>query len=233
MLVCVILPVLFNLGFWQLDRAEEKRELQKRYAAQESKPPLTSGELSGSADIPNLAYRRVILEGRYLQEYTALLDNQIVDGRPGYHVVTLFNAIEADTYLWINRGWIPGNLNRELPAVPPVSPDRLMVQGSIYIAPGEAVLLSSDDWSEGWPVRVQSLDMARLSARAGEALGGIKPYQLFSHSIRLDREAAGALDVDWQVINTRPEKHTGYAVQWFAMALALFIFWLFLSFKRR
>ena len=35
--------------------------------------------------------------------------------------------------------------------------------------------------------------------------------------------------VDWQVVNVSPQKHQGYAVQWFAMAAVLFIFYLLRS----
>ena len=55
---------------------------------------------------------------------------------------------------------------------------------------------------------------------------------LFPYSVRLDAGQPGALRVDWEPINTQPEKHTGYAVQWFAMAIALVLFWVYSSLKR-
>ena len=40
---------------------------------------------------------------------------------------------------------------------------------------------------------------------------------------------AAALTIDWPVINVTPEKHTAYAVQWFAMALVLLLLYLWRS----
>ena len=41
--------------------------------------------------------------------------------------------------------------------------------------------------------------------------------------LEIDSDQAGSLVADFPPINIRPEKHTGYAVQWFFMAVALFI----------
>ncbi|NCF18346.1 MAG: SURF1 family protein, partial [Haliea sp.] len=35
----------------------------------------------------------------------------------------------------------------------------------------------------------------------------------------------GALAIDWKVVNVSPEKHRGYAVQWFTMAAVLTVFY--------
>ena len=35
--------------------------------------------------------------------------------------------------------------------------------------------------------------------------------------------------MDWQIVNVSPEKHTGYAVQWFVMAVVLGIFYILRS----
>jgi cytochrome oxidase assembly protein ShyY1 len=59
--------------------------------------------------------------------------------------------------------------------------------------------------------------------------------------VRIDSGQPGALEVDWQVINVSPAKHHGYAVQWFAMALALAVIfgfrssnlWEFLTWRKR
>ena len=61
--------------------------------------------------------------------------------------------------------------------------------------------------------------------KIGDALAG----SLFPYPVRIDPAQPGALSVDWQVINVSPEKHTGYAVQWFSMAAALALIYLLRS----
>jgi cytochrome oxidase assembly protein ShyY1 len=48
--------------------------------------------------------------------------------------------------------------------------------------------------------------------------------RVFPYPIRIAAGEPGALAVNWLVINVSPDKHRGYAVQWFAMAVALLIF---------
>lgn len=48
-------------------------------------------------------------------------------------------------------------------------------------------------------------------------------------SLRLDESSTGAFQTERLVVNVTPAKHTGYAVQWFAMALALGIIFIFLN----
>jgi surfeit locus 1 family protein len=44
---------------------------------------------------------------------------------------------------------------------------------------------------------------------------------LFPYLVRLDMESPALVEAHWQVVNLDPEKHKGYAVQWFAMAATL------------
>ena len=52
---------------------------------------------------------------------------------------------------------------------------------------------------------------------------------LYPYSVRLDADSPGALTVDWPLVNMAPEKHRAYAVQWFCMALALLLIFLWRS----
>jgi cytochrome oxidase assembly protein ShyY1 len=72
----------------------------------------------------------------------------------------------------------------------------------------------------GWPKRIQAIEMDKLRPAVKEVAGA----SLFPYSVRIDSGQPAALTVDWQIINVSPEKHTAYAVQWFTMGLALFIF---------
>jgi cytochrome oxidase assembly protein ShyY1 len=43
--------------------------------------------------------------------------------------------------------------------------------------------------------------------------------------VRSNSGEPGALDADWKIVNVSPQKHQAYAVQWFAMAFALLVFY--------
>jgi cytochrome oxidase assembly protein ShyY1 len=50
--------------------------------------------------------------------------------------------------------------------------------------------------------------------------------------IRLEIDQLGSLPRYWPSTVMSPEKHKGYAIQWFSMALAVLIAWLFFSFSK-
>ena len=45
--------------------------------------------------------------------------------------------------------------------------------------------------------------------------------RLFPFVVRLGESEPSAYEARWPLINAEPEKHQGYAVQWFTMAAAL------------
>lgn len=71
------LPVLISLGFWQLDRAEEKRSFDRQLSAAREQPsvPLASLESPTTA-----AWRAVTLQGYFDPQWIWLLDNRIRGG---------------------------------------------------------------------------------------------------------------------------------------------------------
>ncbi|MBT8149163.1 MAG: SURF1 family protein [Gammaproteobacteria bacterium] len=231
LLVALLLPLLLRLGFWQLDRAEEKHDLQQMYEARRTLPPLLedslpglngSGKVEAMRDASELAFRRVKLSGRFDNAHSFLLDNQIANGRVGYHLLSPFISTSGAKYI-INRGWIAGFADRRLPALPTVEGEQQLV-ASIYVPQGNAVLLGDDSWPAGWPTVVQQVDIEKMSQKLATVLF---PYQL-----RVEPEQPGAALAYWPAISTRPEKHTGYAVQWFLMSIALLICALYASFAK-
>ncbi|MCH1487673.1 MAG: SURF1 family protein [Pseudomonadales bacterium] len=223
-LVVLLLPLLLKLGFWQLDRADEKRHLQQLYASRAAQPHLSSNELQAipEADLTALAFRHVVLRGTFDNDRHFLLDNQILNGAVGYHLLTPL-TLESGSSVLVNRGWIGGHADRRIPSLPEQHGVVELV-ASIYVPQGESVVLGQDEWSVTWPVVVQSVDVER----AAQALG----VDLFDYELRIQPGYPGSQRVSWPAINTRPEKHTGYAVQWFVMAAALLILWLYSSIEK-
>ena len=80
--VVLIVPLLLSLGFWQLDRADEKRALINRQNARKMQPVV---QLSGGFEnADDLRYMNVAASGRYDAEHQFLIDNQVVNGKVGF-----------------------------------------------------------------------------------------------------------------------------------------------------
>lgn len=217
----LMLPALCGLGLWQLQRADEKALLALAFERQQRMPPAPLSQLQESTP-QQLAYRPAKLVGEFAANAYFLLDNRTRNGRIGYEVLHVFRMGEADAAL-VNRGWIAADASRQsLPVIPPV-PGVVEITGHVYVAPGKPYLLAPQVLTDGWPKRIQAIEMALLAPAVEQALG----VRSFPYPVRLDANQPGALDIAWQFINVSPAKHTGYAVQWFSMAAVLALIYLF------
>jgi cytochrome oxidase assembly protein ShyY1 len=215
----VLVPVMVGLGFWQLQRAEEKTRLAIGWEQRRQQAPAPLSELRDTAP-DALAYRRVQLLGEFAEGRYFLVDNKTRQGRFGYEVVALFEQDSGGLVL-VNRGWIAGDpARRSLPQVPPIAGQQ-EVSGHVYVAPGKPYLLGEQVLADSWPKRVQAIEIDKLGPVLGEPL--------FPFTVRVDRNQPGALDAEWLIVNVSPEKHQAYAVQWFAMAAVMAGFYLLRS----
>jgi len=214
----LLVPLMAGLGFWQLERAEEKAQLAAGWEARQQQAPTALSELVG-ADATTLPYHRVRLLGQFSPDQYFLVDNKINRGRFGYEVLSVFQW--GGGYALVNRGWIPGDSARlSLPEVPAVTGE-VEVTGHIYVSPGSPYLLAEQRLEDGWPKRIQAVEMQKLTP----AIKG----ETFPYPIRLDAGQPGALVAEWTVVNMSPEKHQGYALQWLTMAAVLLIIYLLRS----
>lgn len=211
LLAVLLMPLVISLGFWQLDRAEEKRQLQGLFEQRQHAGPIALEALDSQAD---LRYQPVTLRGEFLNEKQLLLDNRIYQGRFGYEIITPFRLAASETIVLVNRGWLQGDISRRsLPEVKTITGE-MALRAEVYVPQGDVMLLA-DELAMGWPRVMQSLNI--------EALQNEFEQTLFPYSVRIKKISAASYTPNWVVVNLQPEKHTGYAVQWFAMALTLLV----------
>jgi surfeit locus 1 family protein len=213
----LLLPFLVGLGLWQLERAGEKSAIA---ASWESRQQAAVVPLDIRAiNVDELAYRRVLLQGEYLADRDFLLDNRIVNGRYGVEVISPFRLANGGGLVLVNRGWIEADRSRQV--LPTVVPETgvLSLRGSVYVAPGTAFTLGQISTGESWPRLIQALEVESLGKMLGEPL--------FPYTVRLEPAPQSVYRRDWPLVNSSPEKHQAYAVQWFSMAvvLALLFIW--------
>lgn len=224
LLTLLLLPAMLGLGMWQLQRADEKSAIATRWEQRKLQPPVALQRVAVD-DTAELEYLPVTLSGQFLAGQYFLLDNRIYRGRFGYEVLGILLLNGGEQSVLVNRGWIAGDSSRQsLPEVPLIS-GPVTVLGHVYVPPGAPYLLAELALERGWPKRIQAIEIDKLE----QVVEGVAGAPLFPYSVRIDPGQSAALAVDWQVINISPEKHTGYAVQWFTMALALLIFFVLRS----
>ncbi|MFK7829807.1 MAG: SURF1 family protein [Congregibacter sp.] len=220
LLTALLVPTLVLLGFWQLERADEKVAIAAQNTLRESASPLPLAALLPMADT-ELAYRQVIVSGYFLADSVILLDNQIRDGRYGHDVYSLFLDEQSAQLVLLNRGWVPGDPSRRSVPDVTVPTQRQTLQATIYVSPGEPYLLAEEQFDTlRWPLLVQSATTAPLRS----AIEAQFDKPVFAAELRLLPDQAGGYRRDWPLINVSPQKHQGYAVQWFTMAAALLLF---------
>jgi surfeit locus 1 family protein len=84
-------------------------------------------------------------------------------------------------------------------------------------------LLADDPWQDGWPKRVQRMDIRPMAT----SLGVARPVE-----VRLDFAPAGLAEAASQGHDFRASRHQGYAAQWFGLALVLGVGYIIYGFKR-
>ncbi|MDQ6684757.1 MAG: SURF1 family protein [Pseudomonadota bacterium] len=190
--------------------------MQRDRVERQALPPLGTAELprSPSAVEPTLQ-RRVRLSGRWLAPRTVFLDNRQMDGKPGFYVVTpllLGTADGADAVL-VQRGWAPRNFAERaaLPAFETAT-GVVSIDGRIAASP------------------------SRMFEFASQASGAIRQNidrDAFAHETQLDLLPVTVVQIDtpgarpdglsrhWTEPAVDVQKHYGYAVQWFAIAVLI------------
>jgi surfeit locus 1 family protein len=220
----VAVAILSTLGFWQLDRARQKRELHALFT-QRLQQPLLDLSLHAAVPVADAAWRATRAQGAYGPP-GFLLDNRIRDGRVGYEVLSTLTLSDGKRVL-VDLGWVPaGGTRREIPAFE-IPAHEATVNGRLAPPPSTGIVLGPpmppEQVAPGlW--RIQRVDFADLSARFGA--------DYLPALVYLDAGAPGGYDRNWVLPAPDDGKHTAYAVQWFSMAGVVVIFFL-LSLRRR
>ena len=107
--------------------------------------------------------------------------------------------------------------------IPEVRPGKISIDGKVYQSDGAPLQLKREQGQiKLFPAILQQVEMERLS----DSLD----MDIYPYVIRLAADQPGTLPRYWPNTVMSPQKHRGYAVQWFAMAFAVLIAWLFFSF---
>lgn len=213
----VAISIMIGLGFWQLDRKQQKDERLANIAqAKESAAlPFESvvSELEEYQDF------EVVLHGNLLQ-HVFYIDNVLREGKAGFNVLAPYATSSGNILL--NFGWLPSTGSRtKLPSVELVS--KSTITGLVYLPQNNALVTETNKNYGEFPVLLQQVDLGEMEKHLG--------LPLLPGEIRLLPDDSSFIR-EWQVVTMSPEKHLAYAVQWFGLAIAALTVFLLTLLKR-
>lgn len=231
-LALAVAALFARLGAWQLARMHEKQAmLDAVHATLQAKAP---APLALAADPARTReYDWAAGEGRFLDLPAVVLDNQGREDRgAGVRAYRVFQPAGGGAPLLVELGWLPMPGDRTLPRVP--LPAGVHAVAGLLLPPPSAGLARG--------VATPQADGTLLAiALQPEALRG--PLHLAAplapRVLKLDPaqalpagEPAYVRDLDILPGTLPPERHLGYAVQWFGLAIAVLATALVVTFRK-
>jgi len=221
--VMLLLPLLLWLGFWQLDRAEQKRMLLQEYDQRGHEKPLYITQIKGFNE--SLRYKSVVLSGKFDNKKIILLDNKFHEHQPGFQVITPLRVNGTKKVMLVNRGWVPLGKNRQtLPNITAIT-QQVKLKGIIDFPSTKGFILGDNFENNGyWPLVIQQVKIKQLQTLFKE--------ELYPFTIKLDPKAKFGFIRQWDPVVMKPQKHLGYAFQWFALAFTLLVIFLGVNMRK-
>ncbi|MEX1057681.1 MAG: SURF1 family protein [Natronospirillum sp.] len=212
--VAFFLPVTLALGSWQLNRAAEKNQVLTTIALSSQQTTLWT-----ETPTPVIGSRVEVCV-----EFTGdqwFLDNRTLDGQVGYDVFLPAFRCTVDAPVLVRLGWIEQATTRSvLPNIDlelPTEDGQVTVHGQIRPTAPPPWLTSGPEQISEHRWRFQSMDEL--------------PDPSFVEAapiLQLEEPKRWVLADAWNPVNVPPERHIGYAIQWFGLAAVLvigFIIW--------
>ena len=198
-------------GIWQLDRAEQKREIFDAFGTGSGAPVRNQLVTNEAAD--EAKYQRFFIHGRYDGEHQILIDNMMFDGRNGYQILT--PLLTGDEAILINRGWVPANPDRSILPDIAVDDGPRQITGRLSRLPRPGLRLDPVKIiaESAWPRRLLFPQAPELITQFG--------YVVYDYQLLLDPDMPDGFVRDWSPKLMSPEKHLAYAIQWFFLALTV------------
>lgn len=225
-LALVVVVSFTQFGFWQLRRHEQRAERNAVAEARLAAAPVALDEAlaaalaevaAGAAPRDAFHARRVAVAGTFEPADEVLRRPVSRGGAPGYHVVTPL-ALAGDPLgrrLWVERGWVPQELNAVPAEEAPPPAGRVDLTGWLRapdVPPtGWVAALAPRDPAEGRLDVVAYVDVERL---ADQVDGPTVPAVLLLEAVAPPSPATLPLAPEAPALGLG--SHLGYAIQWFA-----------------
>lgn len=221
----VVLPLLVYLGMWQIGKAIDKDKKQDTLQAKQQVSAINFRDLKDPTLSKN-QFTAVTIDGIFLNKFTFLLDNQMLEHKPGYRVLTIVSSPHLEKWILIDRGWVPlGEDRKVLPKIDLIFGLK-SIKGIINTIPtGIELKAPVPDSNNTWPQVIQTLKYDFIAKQIN--------HPIYEFVIQLQDNDFPHYPYPAISFGITSEKHWGYGVQWFIFATILVIYYLIVSIKRR
>lgn len=210
LLVIAGMVFLMRLGFWQLDRLEERRAFNALVAERWMQAPFDLQHEALPADLESMGYRRVEVNGAFDYDEQIVLTNQSgANGEAGVQLITPF-VLDDGRAVLVSRGWVPQYLAE------PENWDNLQEEsnGTVVGLIQRSQELEGATFVEGGQVEWYNVNIPLIQRQM--------PYELLSvFLLQLPEEGRGWEDYPYrsEPIALDEGSHFSYAIQWFMFGL--------------
>jgi len=223
MAAAIVALLMVKLGFWQLSRAEEKQSIQNFLVKQQSQQIDLSENI---IDVTSL-YQQGHGSGRFVPEHAILIDNQVSEGRVGYHVIAPFKFEANGQVVLINLGWVSAGSSRQIKPDISIPNGLLKIQGRLQNPHAKPPIWNDDG------LLVQNGIWQFLPIEEYISQKGILVAPLI-----LELDDSSDLPINYvrqwkEYDDTWINRHKAYALQWFSMAVVFILMCLVLEFRSR
>jgi surfeit locus 1 family protein len=233
LVLAAVIIIFARLGFWQLARLEERRELNEGVAARLDAPPVASP--AALEDTVGLFYRVATVRGTLDDEGSIVLPGRSHRGVPGVYLLTPLLLEDRRDAVLVNRGWVPSADGATIDISDFAVAGPVTVRGLVLPFPGATQSLAPAERlrrPEGGGFRRVWFAVDEPSLRAQY------PYSLLPVTLQELPPAAGEAAAPKYPTRLEPPPldegpHFGYALQWFSFALIGIIGWFALVLRGR
>jgi surfeit locus 1 family protein len=212
--------VMTGLGFWQLERLQERRALNQEIISRIDLPPIV---LTGDRlDPTGLEYRPAAVTGHYDFEQEIVLRNRAHSNTAGVHLITPLLIDGSRQAILVDRGWIPyqyASSDQRRPYQTPTGTVtvtgliRLSQTRASVISPADPAINADHPRTDAW----YWLDIDHIQQQ-------FRDYQLLPFYLEQDPQPdATALPAPEHTLELDDGPHLSYAIQWFAFAVILVV----------
>ncbi len=214
-LVAALILTMVALGFWQLDRLDQRRDRNAVVTDRLDEPMVPITELVSPSDSYELGdairFRLASARGEYRSADEVLVSNRTLNQTPGHWVLTPL-MLDDGTAVVVNRGWVPREPGPDEPRPASAPPAGTVDVNGLVRETQTARGLQSPDPSGTTLTALSRPDLARLQEQLS--------YRILPVYLQLETQEPPVGDLPIPL--SRPEldegPHLSYAVQWFVFA---------------
>ena len=219
LLTLLVVAIGIAAGNWQTRRAEQKQaiEISLAESARLPAPWWTPGELPAE-------FSKRKLRGQFLAEWPLYLDNRPLDGKAGFYVLMPLRLEHSDQVVLVLRGWLARNTMDRAQLPPLLTPTGVIeLEGMLRKDAGHILQLGS---------AAPLVPAAIVQNVSGTEFASASKMQVLPFVLEQHSAVPDGLARTWPRPSLGIDKHRGYAFQWYGLALAAGLFFLFTGIRR-